>query len=191
MKKSPTDVFGILIAALLVMPLAACNSDDYVSVHGAPGELNKQQRDHKYPGKPQAAVDIDYQVNKAYAVEEASDVTIVVTSRKAADALTVVIHGREDQLLISGGQSEYVFGSQRAGQRNEIVLGVTPRAAGLHYIGVNARLTVDGHSTSRSFAIPVNTAPENIRNQMKPAGVIKLDPSGERVIIMPAMERAD
>jgi len=173
------------------MLLAGCNADEYVSAQASPEGQNEHKVHDKYPGKPQAPVDIEYRVQAPYRLNEEAEVTVVFTSRKSADDLRVAINARDEQMLISGAQRQYSFGVQQAGQSNEIVLGVTPRAEGMFYISVNARLIVDGVATSRSFAIPVNTAPQNIKKQLKPTGTIQKDPSGGRVIIMPAVEPAN
>jgi len=180
-----------MLAGFAAMLLAGCNADEYVSAQDSPDALNQYKVHDKYPGKPQAPVDIEFRVSGPYQLNEETEVTVVFTSRKSADDLKVAINARDEQMLISGAQRQYSFGVQQAGQSNEIVLGVTPRAEGMFYISVNARLIVDGVATNRSFAIPVNTAPQNIKKQLKPAGVIQKDSSGERVIIMPAVEPAN
>jgi|GEM_PF-3350583 len=184
------SMIKLFIAGFIALQLAGCNADDYV-VSSASNATHDKQPSNKYPGKPQAPVDIDFDVNGSFVVDQETPLSIVFTSSRAAEDLNVALYSREHELLLSGAQPQYAFGPQQAGQDNRIELGVTPRSEGLFYISINARLTVNGASSSKSFAIPVDTRSTSDRQQMKPARKAITDHKGQRLIIMPAVESDD
>ena len=185
------DLVKVIFTGLVLFQLNGCNAEDHVQVSNEAVTSEAKGSSHRYPGKPQAAVDIDYQVETPFVVGERSNVTIVFTSKRPADELSVSINSDESQLQISGAQSGMSFGPQQAGQSNSVELDVVPQNQGLYYIHINARLSAQGSTTSKSYAIPVNTATGDMQKQMKPAGKIIRDHNGQRLLIMPATEKPE
>lgn len=171
----------ILVFSVFLM---ACESGSEIIIPASNAATIKDKFVNKYPGKPHAAVEMRYAMKKNIVAGEEIEVTITFTNAKNVDDLEV--NFRLDVGLESiDVLPQYHFGVLAAGQTSVIKLPIIAANNGLYYIYAVATL-VDDKRQSRSFAIPVNIGNVDAQKQLKSLGNVTIEPSGRRIITMPA-----
>jgi len=135
------------------------------------------------PGKPSAAVQMSYTVNKNIAAGEDAEVTMTFTNTKDVDNL--LINLKLNPGLTSTDVLQHSFGVLPSGEASEIKLQINAENNGYYYIYVTATLVSDNRQ-SRSFAIPVNVGNVDARKYLKSSGKVTVDSQGRRIVSMPA-----
>jgi len=175
----------ILFFALSVFGFSACNSE----ATGTNKVIEKSSSApiSKYPGKPQPPVDMKYNfiTKKSFAVGESVDIQLTFKSKMAVDGLDIQL-SVDSGLTLLNSADHYSLGVQSKGDKSVLDLKVSPDADGYYYIYVTATLVTGGTRQSRSFTIPVNVGDVDTQKYMKPAGVVQEDPTGQKIISMPA-----
>ena len=144
----------------------------------------KKYHRKSYPGKPSAAVEMSYAINKNIVAGETIDVIVTFINTKDVENLRVKF--KLDSGLSSADVSqEYHFGVLAAGETSDVKLQLSAASNGFYYMHVIATLVTESNQ-SRSFAIPVNVGNVNAQKHLKPSRKVTIDPSGRRVITMPA-----
>ena len=164
--------------------LVACKSGNEVVIPVSNMASNKNTFVKKYPGKPSAAVEMSYTLSKNIVAGEQAEVALIFTNNQDVDNL--LINLKLDTGLTSAEViQQHSFGVLVAGQNSVIKIPVTAASNGFYYIHVTATLVTDKNQ-SRSFAIPVNVGNVDAQKHLKPSRKVTIDPSGRRVITMPA-----
>jgi len=171
----------ILVFSVFLM---ACESGSEIIIPTTNAEATKDKFVSKYPGKPHAAVEMRYAMKKNIVAGEEVEVIITFTNTKNVDDLEV--NFRLDAGLESVDVlQQYNFGVLASGQSSVVKLPLIATNNGLYYIYAVATL-VDDKRQSRSFAIPVNVGNVDAKKQLKQSGKVTTEPSGRRIITMPA-----
>ena len=164
--------------------VSACNAADTINTEP---KAHKHSNLSKYPGKPQAGVEMNYTMDKSIEAGQALEVSMTFTTRQNVEDLTVV-YSIDKKLEDASAKVTEVFGSRVAGEASNLNINLVPKQIGYYYINVFATITNNGMKRSRSFAIPVNVGNVDAKQYMKKMGEVKVDSTGQRIISMPASQ---
>ena len=173
----------IICISFFTISLIGCKAESG-SIESQLVQSTVHDKSSRYPGKPHAAPE-SVSMNKVFNVE------LKFVSGMDADNLEIVVSTNENELELLDSQKSYSLGIQQKRQKNNITTSIMPKAEGLFYLNVIATLFDQGSSQSRSFAIPIKVGEKNHRPAMKSSGKQEQTESGERLIIMPALESTD
>jgi len=173
----------IILSALLLM---GCESDKKLTTNTVNNSSIKNSSVKQYPGKPHAAIEMSYSVDKNLVAGKEIEITLTFVNTSDVDDL--LINFKLDDGLVSNDTLQHSFGALTVGNRSVITLRVTAASNDLYYINVLATLITD-RNQSRSFTIPINVGNVDARKKLKPMGKVIIDSSGRRIIKMPATMR--
>ena len=180
----------IICISFFTISLIGCKAESG-SIESQLVQSTVHDKSSRYPGKPHAAVDMEYDLPESVSMNKVFNVELKFVSGMDADNLEIVVSTNENELELLDSQKSYSLGIQQKRQKNNITTSIMPKAEGLFYLNVIATLFDQGSSQSRSFAIPIKVGEKNHRPAMKSSGKQEQTESGERLIIMPALESTD
>ena len=146
-----------VLTSLLVLStllLTACESETKLAATSSNELKVKSSSERSYPGKPSAAVEMTYAMDKNIVAGELIEVTVTFTNTNDVDNLLVNFK-LDSGLSLSDGLQQNSFGILAAGETSVVKLQVNAASNGFYYIHVDATL-VTNKNQSLSFAIPVN-----------------------------------
>lgn len=180
----------IICISVCVISLTGCKAESG-SIESQLVQSTVHDKSSLYPGKPHAAVDMKFDLPESISVNKAFNVELKLISGMDADNLELVVSANKYELELLNAEKSYSLGIQQKKQNNNLTISIMPKAEGLFYLNVIATLVNQGSSQSRSFAVPIQVGDKKHQPAMKSSGKQEQTESGERLIIMPALESTD
>lgn len=139
------------------------------------------------PGKPQAPVDISHAIDGEPRAGETLSIDVMFSPRVDVQHLQVSFSAKPEVGLLDN-HADIDFAARGAGEVVTQRLSITPSANGLHYVNVIARVATGDSERARSYAIPVQVG--SVAALSEPTH-LKIDGSGQKIIVLPAEESGD
>ena len=175
-------LISVCLGLFFAFSLYACNSESYSS-----NKTTSEVTTSKYPGKVHAPIDMHFSTQKSYSAGENASIALTFKPGKSADNLEINIH-TDDGLILMDTSNHFLMGAQNKNQKSNLVIIVNPERNGYFYINITATLVIGNVKESRIFAIPINVGNVDVQLHMKPAGIVQEDPTGQKIISMPASQ---
>ena len=135
------------------------------------------------PGKPTAPIAISYELSAEPQVAQPLEVRI--TARVAAGMSGPTLDVESNDALLIGAVSPEGSAGADANERVWTVT-VTPLQDGSAYLNLAVSAELDGQELSRSLMIPIPVG--DAKPAAESASAVKIDESGEALIVLPAEE---
>lgn len=138
------------------------------------------------PGKPQAPVQVTWELTQTPRVGVPLAIDVQVTPTAAMDSVSVVSRTNNTGLLLKTADTEARFAKPARGQPLQKQLEVVPQGEGRFYVSVFITTQRGTQRMARVLMIPVQVG--TVRQKPQPEGELKAGPDGRMVISLPAEE---
>ena len=178
------NLHKLAVAIIPMVLISACKQE--MASNTQPGVSKQSMHEHKYPGKPGAPVDMQFQMAKSPAVGEILEVAVQLVNKIPVGRMTVK-YTLPAELESTDAEHLVIFDQLETGSSSAITINLVPQAEGVFYVNLFVSMESEGSVQSRSFAIPVNVGDvEPEKHLKKSPGKVSTDEKGRRIISMPA-----
>lgn len=141
-------------------------------------------------GKPSAPVAISYSIPEKNSIGDSIPVSITIQILSDVDNLTLEVIAEEGLRLPSPGPYEWSYGSRpRNATVSETVI-VIPSQKGRQYLNIFVAGVFNGKQMGHSLSIPMNVGTTGEKT-LKKSNWVTTDSKGQKIVIMPAEEKAN